>query len=239
MAKRTLENIYSRVAAATVAVGPPSRRGQGVYVGNGHIITAAHCLSYDQDTGIRLAMEDHVFYKIETAAGEKMPVAPLVIESAVDIAVLGALDGQVFPPEMVEPFEAFCDRTKPVPLCRKRFPYSGARFDPKDRASVERFIAKTEPTKFRVHIRTHRNTWVTGEATVFQLRSCNPTIWVQADENIEGGTSGGPIINDAGELVGVVSTAGGSGGETRTGRSPFPRWALPAWIYHRICGKAA
>jgi V8-like Glu-specific endopeptidase len=213
MAKRTLENIYSRVADATVWL--PKKEGQGVLVGNGYLVTAAHCLDYDSDTGMRIALEDHVFYEIETAKGEKMQVAPLVIESCSDVAVLGALDGQTYPPKMVEPFEAFCNRTKSVPLCRRRI--SGF------------------PAEFRVHIRTHKKDWITGKATIFRDRQ--PSISIETAENIEGGTSGGPIVNDEGELVGVVSTASTSGGELKTGSCPFARWALPAWIYHRICGR--
>lgn len=216
MGKRTLEEIYSRVAAATVKL--PQRGGQGVLAGDGCIITAAHCLDYDQDTGMRIALEDHLHYEIETAAGEKMQVAPLVIEAASDIAVLGALDGQIYPPEMIEPFETFAGRTKSVRLCRKRFIRPPTEF----RSHIQ----------FGVHIRTHKEAWITGKATVFRDRSS--TIFIDADESIESGTSGGPVINDEGELVGVVSIAGGSGGVSAHGNCPFPRWALPAWIYHRI-----
>lgn len=240
MAKRTLENIYSRVAAATMAVGPPQRRGQGVYVGNGYIITAAHCLKYDNNTGIRIVMEEQVLYKVETAQGERFYVAPLVIESCSDIAVLGALDGQIYPPEMVEPFEAFCDRTKPVPLCRRRlFNFqlgmkTERRLIPAVRSRTAAMM-KFQPEEFRVHIRSHKKTWITGKVTVFWNRQSKG--WVKADNDIEGGTSGGPIINDAGELVGVVSTSSDGNSETKEGSFPFASWALPAWIYHRICGK--
>lgn len=56
-------------------------------------------------------------------------------------------------------------------------------------------------------------------------------ICIHTDENIEHGTSGGPVIDDEGNLVGIVSI-----GE-RIGTCPFPRWALPAWICRRICEK--
>lgn len=221
MAKRKFEDILASVANATVAVGPPSRRGQGVYVGNGHIITAAHCLEYDSDVGTGIALGDHILYEIETAQGERMKVSPLVIESCCDIAVLGPLDGQSFPREMVEPFESLTNRTKPVRICPKRFNRSPGKFG--------------VHIQFGVHIRTHKEVWIAGKATVFSERPS--TIFVDADESIESGTSGGPVINDEGALVGVVSIAGGSGGESTVGSCPFPRWALPAWIYHRICGK--
>lgn len=60
-------------------------------------------------------------------------------------------------------------------------------------------------------------------------------LWVEADEPIEGGASGGPIVNESGELVGIISNFGGTieqGG--RTGLTPRPHLALPVWVSRRI-----
>jgi S1-C subfamily serine protease len=52
--------------------------------------------------------------------------------------------------------------------------------------------------------------------------------------DVLGGASGGPIITEDGELVGIVSTSGGSQGEGREGLNPYPLWALPRWVIQEI-----
>ena len=58
----------------------------------------------------------------------------------------------------------------------------------------------------------------------------------QFEEQIEGGTSGSPIINDTGELIGIVSHVSiiNSEGHKSYGLIPRPHLALPVWIYNRI-----
>jgi hypothetical protein len=108
--------------------------------------------------------------------------------------------------EEEEAFEKFCNETKSVSLCNN-------------------FVPRQE---FRVHICTHKGTWLTGSGT--QLRE-HSSLAVVANGKIEPGTSGGPIVNDDGELVGTVSSSAGS-----TVGSPCPRYALPVWVYHRAAG---
>jgi len=208
---KTIDSIRADVALATVKL--PTRGGQGVLVANGFIITAAHCLDYDQDVGIGIALGGHIHYKVETRQGVIHRLAPYVIEPCSDIAVLGPLDNQVF--EEAEDFETFCEQTRPVSL------YRGRLYD--------------LPEEFGIHIFTHNKGWVTGKAQV--TRNYSPTVFIKADENIDGGTSGGPIINDAGELVGVISISGGSERDHKEGPSPLARWSLPEWIYREICGR--
>ncbi len=210
-----MKDIYSRVEAATVSLhgypSDPATVGQAVLVRNGYFMTAAHCVEYDL-TG-RLALDrDHILYDIETAQGVKLKASPVIIEPCSDIAVLCEPDGQVFFKEW-EDYNDFCNKTRPLSLYRRR---------------ISNF-----PAEFRVHIYAHKKVWIRGKATVY--RDHSSIILIDADDNIEGGTSGGPIINDAGELVGIVSNSGGTAGETKQGSSPAPRWALPAWIYHEIC----
>lgn len=50
MAKRSIEDIRADVARATVKL--LAKGGQGVFVKNGYVITAAHCLEYNWEGGI-------------------------------------------------------------------------------------------------------------------------------------------------------------------------------------------
>lgn len=195
---------------ANATVSILEKVGQGVLVNDYSIITAAHCINYSLEGGMVLG--DLFPEKIKTRKGELM-VRPVAVEPVKDIAVLSELDNQAFPEE-AEEFWSFCDDTNPVPLCRSDFEFGET---------------------FPVHIYTHKRTWVTGNATSFGGASLS----VVADEQIEGGTSGGPIINDSGELVGIVSnfTETGEGLPKSQGSVPYPALALPVWVCRRILGE--
>lgn len=204
------ESIYTDVAKATVTL--LRKGGQGVLVNGNLIITAAHCIDFRCEGAMVLG-----YYFIEEIKTDEreLKVAPLAVEPVSDLAVLGSLDDQEFAKE-AEDFEKFCEHTKPVPLCRSDFVLF---------------------RKFRVHIYTHKGTWVTGSA----MQCCEDAqaLVVEADEQIEGGTSGGPIINDSGELVGIVSNFSGQA-ETQhksNGLAPRPHLALPVWVCRRIFGR--
>ena len=200
--------MYTDVAKATVTL--LGKGGQGILVSDGLIITAAHCIDFRYEGAMALG---HYFIE-EIKTGEKeLKVAPLAVEPVSDLAVLGSLDGQVFPDE-AEDFEKFCEHTKPVPLC----------------SDFELF------RKFKVHIYTHKGTWVTGSAEYCQ--EDGHSLAVEADEQIEDGTSGGPIINGSGELVAIVSNSFlASEARKCKGRAPCPYFALPIWVYRRILGR--
>ena len=198
--------MYNDVANATVTL--LQKGGRGVLVNSNLIITAAHCIDFNCEGGMVLG--DNFIEEIK-AGEEELKVAPLAVEPVSDIAVLGALDNQTFFQE-VDDFERFCERTKPVPLCRSNF---------------ERF------QEFRVHIYNHKGAWVTGKA--MQCTKEAKELFVDSDEMIEGGTSGGPIINDSGELVGITSNFSTTCIEhAYTGQTPRPHLALPAWVCRRI-----
>ena len=204
------ESIYTDVAKATVTL--LRKGGQGVLVSGNHILTAAHCIDFNCEGW--MALGDDSIEKIKTCKGE-LKVAPLAVEPVSDLAVLGSLDDQVFTKE-AEDFEKFCEDTKPVPLCRR-----------------EDFVLFQ---KFQVHIYTHKGTWVTGSA--MQCREDAQALSVEADQQIEGGTSGGPIINDSGELVGIVShfSLATEGQHQCWGLTPRPHLALPVWVCRQIFG---
>jgi hypothetical protein len=201
------ERIYKEVAKATVTLS--GKGGQGVLVNNNLIITAAHCINFSCEG--EMAFGNDFMEEIKTGE-RKLKVAPLAVEPVSDIAVLGSLDNQSFSKE-AEDFERFCEHTKPVPLCQNDFVLF---------------------QKFRVHIYTHKGTWVTGSAT--QTHEDAQKLGVEADEQIEDGTSGGPIINDSGELVGIVSffTTISEAQPKSIGSAPRPNLALPVWACREI-----
>jgi len=204
-----LDTIYTNVEKATVTTLRKGG-GQGVLVNGNFIITAAHCLDWNCDGGLILG--EHSVEEIR-AGGNQIKVTPVAIEPVNDIAVLGSLDSQEFS-ESADAFEEFCEVTKPVPLCQRDF---------------ELFQS------FSVHIYTHKGIWVNGD--VKQMKKETNALYIEADEQIEGGTSGGPIINDSGELIGIASNFSFNESEGKaSGTIPRLHRTLPSWICQQIFG---
>ena len=197
-------------SVAKATVSILGKGGQGVLVNDELIITAAHCISYSLSGGMVLG---NLYLEKIRIHEREFTVRPLAVEPVLDIAILGSLDGQDFPKEASD-FLTFYKHADPVPVCRSDFALGD---------------------EYPVHIYTHKGTWVTGTATNFERR----TLSVETDEQIESGTSGGPIINDSGELVGVVSnfTDIGEGRSRSWGTVPYPPLALPVWVCRRIFGE--
>ena len=184
------------------------RGGQGVLVADNLILTAAHCIDFSCEGGM---IWDHYIEGIETTAG-RFKVGPVAVEPVNDIAVLGTLDGQTFPDE-AEQFEEFCAHVAPVPICTEDF---------------ELF------RKFPAYIHTHKRTWVEAKAQLF--RPGGEKLWIAASQQIEPGTSGGPIINASGELLGIVSNASiiTESMVESSGLTSRPHLTLPVWVWRRI-----
>ena len=201
------EDIYTDVAKATVTLS--GKDGQGVLVNSNLILTAAHCIDFRCEG--EMVLGDYFIEEIKTGERE-LKVAPLAVEPVNDLAVLGSLDNQEFSKE-ADDFEKFCEDTKPVPLCRRDFVLF---------------------RKFRVHIYTHKGIWVTGSA----MQCCEDAhvLQVETEDQIEGGTSGGPIIDDSGDLVGIVSIFCDidEGQRICHGSVPLPHLALPVWVCCQI-----
>lgn len=204
-----------KVEAATVHL--PANDGLGILAPGQFILTAAHCVSWSSEGG--MALGDHHIEAIETPDGNRLIVEPYAVEPLCDIAVLGAPDNQAFGEE-AEAFEEFCESTPGVPLCLDEF----------DSGSC-----------FPVHIFTNKREWTTGQAARVGLW-VGGTLAINPDSYIEGGTSGGPIVNDQGELVALTSTFGSvpafegtdRARETYNMRSPRPHLAMPGWLWARI-----
>lgn len=198
--------VRAAVENATVQTSA-SGGGQGVLVPGGFILTAAHCITYTIDG--RIVLGDWTVEVITTRDGRTIRVAPLAVEPVADIAALGALDSQAFPRD-AEAFEAFCEATPAVPLSADELDLF---------APVDAFIL------------SHKGTWLEARAECFQ--EGHRSLAIDAAEQIEGGTSGGPIVNARGELLGVVSNSSETGGSCN-GFAPRPLLSLPAWIARDI-----
>jgi hypothetical protein len=212
-----------QIAEACVTVPTGTGFGRGVLVGGQLLLTAAHVVipalahvsPYPLDAAlIGLSLGDHVVLELTTTR-EIVHVAPYALDPATDIAVLGPLDAQVFW-DKAEAYEAWCNATAPVPLCLDDW-------------------APWQPTPVAVY--THHGTWLAGTA-----EHGDPTshiIWASFPEGIEGGTSGSPIVNMQGAIVGIVSQFGGTEPDALErgrsgGRAPRPHLTLPVWVMQHV-----
>lgn len=59
---------------------------------------------------------------------------------------------------------------------------------------------------------------------------------INANEKIEPGTSGSPVVNDSGELIGVMSIVSETPGlnSASDGSIPFLKLSLPVWVRNQI-----
>src|SRR5215813_2779425 len=106
------QELRTLIEKATVKIS--KKGGQGVLIGNGLILTAAHCIDYNCDGDMAL-MGEYFIEEIVAHDQTQLKVAPLAVEPCSDLAVLGALDGQAFFDEC-DQYHEFCDRTTPVRL---------------------------------------------------------------------------------------------------------------------------
>ena len=159
-------------------------------------------------------MGEHFIEEIQTSGVQCFRVGPIAVETVADIAALGGLDNQVFYDDS-EAFEEFCAATQAVQLATR---------------NDDVF------TKFSVRILSHTGQWIHGTG-----QFCNEdrrSVWLEAESQIQGGTSGGPVIDDEGKLLGVVSLASMKATDTDidpcNGSIAFASRALPVWLIEQI-----
>ena len=207
--KGKLVNDQIRAQVATATVRLTAKGGQGVLIPGGFVVTAAHCVDWAADGGMVLG--DHHIEPVEAKSGVALKMAPWAVEPVNDIAVLGELDDQVFYDE-VEEFREFYESTTGVPVCSDEFEFGKS---------------------FPVHVLTHHGTWIKAKAT--RYGAFPKGLHLEPEKQIEGGTSGGPIINDHGQLVGIVSfSADGETPSDRCGWTPQPNLTMPVWLWSLV-----
>ncbi len=196
---------------AEATVNLPKKNGQGVLVAGNLILTAAHSIDWDSDNPMVLG--DHFTVEINTSKGP-LRATPLAIDPVSDMAALGSLDNLK---EEIK-FDEFCENTNVIPLCYDDFPVG-------------------QP--FVVYVYTHKKKWVKGIAK--QCEKDAQCFFIETEDKIEGGTSGGPIVNEAGELVSIVSLFGDQSDEhcKCEGPNPRPHLTLPNWVLNKIARNRA
>jgi hypothetical protein len=203
------EIIRTQIEQATVTL--TKKGGQGVLIKGNLILTSAHCIDFSVEGGMVLG--DYFIEDLLTSRGE-LKCCPVALEPMTDIAALGALDGQENALD-AELFERFCEQTSPVSLFTEDL---------------------STGSPIAVYVLTHHKTWIKGTATPMQARA--KALFVEWPEQIEGGTSGGPIITESGQLVGVVSNASITAGPC-SGLVYRSNLCLPVWIIQMIANSTS
>ena len=217
------------VREATVRL--PKTGGRGVLVPGGFVVTAAHCIEWDGHG--RMALGDTFPTKIVTAGGQDLVLEVYAAEPVSDVALLGPVDPQRRPAD-ADAFDAWQERTVSARV-RGWIALTEAerrRVLAKERAD---FQAHRRSRPFRrsihVHLLTLKHKWISGTASHHGLNLPPGTAHIATEQPIEGGMSGGPIVDGQGRLVGVVSNG------THDGTMPILGQALPAWAWSQIAGR--
>jgi CBS domain-containing protein len=206
----------ARVEAATVRLSKLG--GQGVLMPGGIVLTACHCIEWSGEAA--MALGDHFLEPIVTRSGATFRMSPVAADPVADIAALMSADNQQFD-EDGEAFDAWEETVQPIA------PSFG----------FERWCPPGEfgaTQEFAIHCWTHAGTWVAGRARRTIVGLSSPRAEMAFESPIRGGTSGGPIVDNEGRLVGVVSTTNEVDHGACDGLQPLALWALPAWVIARF-----
>jgi trypsin-like peptidase len=191
------------------------------------IVTAAHCLPTDENGCVRLPPANSAAFDYEQTytnllarLGESPTIATQCefVDPVADIAVLSEPDGQV--PELHGSWEAFVSLTDAATALRV--------FELPEQAIGNWRVAKQD-SKVRAWLLALSGRW-------FRCMVGSPAgraLWIEdAAEEIAGGMSGSPILDDRGRAIGVVAVGArlDGGQSTAGGPNPYLVSALPGWL---------
>jgi hypothetical protein len=203
---------HSEATQAIVAVS----NGRGFIVQHEHnrlVITAAHCLPYLPPCHGLSYTEERTYQRLLGPLGQEPSVWAecLFADPVADIAVLGEPDRQELSDEC-DAYRALTEAAAPLPIAN----VSGG---PSWRLDGDKVVAVPELVH-QVWMLSLDGDWFSGEV----LHYGGPLVLKGAAQDIVGGMSGSPILNDEGAAIGVVCL-----GENM---SPHPRLAahLPGWL---------
>ena len=206
-------DIFANAIRGTVNVG---RLGLGVHVAGNYVLTAAHCLRYciDLRSG-QFARNDNIVEAV-FFGDTKFLFRVVTVDPVLDIALLESIDE---PPPDPSEFEGDSEEDyelRELVTDAQDFNTCSTRY-----ASVplsDRIYESGD--EFVVHTVTHDRDLVEGNATATDC-----FLSVKHKSQIESGTSGAPIVNSDGGVVGIISMSGG-------GAQPYR--ALPAWAAKQL-----
>jgi len=186
--------------------------GMGFVTLDGYVITAAHCIRtypdevWDQTGPIPV--------ELKSFSGRKTVTAFAVgLERCLDLAILSSL-GDSSLPQCEEAFDEFISSQESAAISLDE-PELGA--------------------KFNVHIFTHNKKWITGQTCIYNPRQPGLTVELMDNADQAGpGTSGAPVFDDSGKVVGIVCRGPIGIPEVQVLRLSM---ALPGWMLLEIQGK--
>lgn len=199
---------YERRVVEEATVTIVGKGARGVLIDNCFVLTAAHCIDIDYKGG--MALTKYYEEEIETIHGERQKLDIRFVDPVLDLAVLGGADDEGGT-ENSYTIWSFWEKV----LERVEAPLS---------LFLGELAVMRDPP---IHIYTYEGTWITGTAHVPDRSNF---FYIQTSGPIKSRASGSPIVNDACELIGIVSYIGESEEKDYFGKSPYLPNSLPFWV---------